>query len=145
MTFCQKSYLLELFGKYGWTRVAWKAKSSFWRALCMSLSPEAFMCLSYAQVLREQKIMSSLKPCSPLINFSLLSFKFSTSKLCSEREISRHCILWSAAPSSMRCNLDLCHEPGLSFAGYLWDLRLSATWVFQEGGSCILKTQLLMK
>lgn len=145
MTFCQKSLLLELYEKYDWMLVAWKAKFSFSRALCMSLSPGAFMCLSYARVLRQQNIMSLLKPHFSLISFSLLTFKLSTSKLFSEREISWQCICLSAALSSMQCNLDLCHEPGLCFAGYVWDLRLSVPSVFQEGGSWILKTQLLMK
>lgn len=89
---------------------SWKGKSLFCRPLYMSLSPGAFMCLAYTQVLQEQKILSLLTPHSPLINCSLLSFKLSTSKLLSEREreLSWQCVLCSAALSSMGCSLDLC-------------------------------------
>lgn len=102
----------------------------------MSLSPGAFMCLAYMQVLQEKKILSLLTPHSPLINCSLLSFKLSTSKLLSERERALLTVC------SLLCSSQLhgmqpgsLHEPGLCFAGYLWDLTLSVTQCSRKVGA----------
>lgn len=90
---------------------SWKGKSSFCRALCMSLSSGAFICLTYTQVLQEQKIIPLLIPHSPLINCSLLSFKLSTSKLLSQRE-STLLTVFSALQLSAPWDADLCMSQG---------------------------------